>query len=371
VILVTYKAGRRLGKTLGLSLQKEQKSIDGRGAPRSRLLEGVTIRVNAALEAKRLAVRNVCARLPASPGTTRSGEWMVVGGHFDHLGFGEYGSRAGSKGQGEIHNGADDNASGTAGVMEIATCLAARREAIRRDVYFVLFTAEELGLHGSKHFVGAPPAPLAQCAAMVNLDMVGRLGRGRLQVGGTGTSPIFEELLDAKNKRLRIKTRYNKGGQAPSDNAPFYEKGIPVLFFFTGLHSDYHRPDDDWKDVDKRGLVKVVQYAAEVCLDLASRDTRPPFVQAAGSAMATGPHLGLSIEQRTDGVFVIYVEPGSPAAKARFKEGDKIEEFDGEPIQTTSDFNEAHSRAKPRSKVTITVRRGPRLISLEPKLGKA
>lgn len=370
VLHVSYRAARRLAKVCGLSLQKEQKALDARCAPRSRLLEGVRIRVTAALEARRLPVRNVCARLRAGASDRAASEWLVIGGHYDHLGLGEYGSLAGSKGRGEIHNGADDNASGTAGVMQLATWLAARRELLRRDVVFVLFTGEELGLLGSKHFVEHPPAPLADCIAMVNLDMIGRLERGRLQIGGTGTSPVFEELLDAKNERHRVKTRYNPGGRAPSDNAPFYEKSVPVLFFFTGLHSDYHRPSDDFKDVDRRGLEKVVALAADVCLDLATRAQRPPFVRADSSAMATGPHLGISVEQRADGVYVNYVEPGSPAAKAGVRADDKIEEFDGHAIATTSDLTDAHSKAKPRAKVEILVRRGTRLVALQPKLGR-
>ena len=126
-------------------------------------------------------------------------------------------------------------------VMELARFLAARREQLTRDVLFVLFTGEELGLLGSKHYVSAPIVPLEQTVAMLNFDMVGRLERGTLQIGGTGTSPVFPTVLDEANRRLRIDTRYNPGGQAPSDNAPFYDEQVPVLFFFTGLHGDYHR----------------------------------------------------------------------------------------------------------------------------------
>jgi len=326
--------------------------------------------VLSALEAKRLPVRNVCARLRAPGDTQDPRETLLLGAHFDHIGRGEYGSLAGSKGRGTVHNGADDNASGTAMVLELARCLAGRRESLRRDVLFVLFTGEELGLLGSKHYVEHPVVPLAQTVAMLNFDMVGRLEGGTLQIGGTGTSPVFPEILDEKNRSLRIKTQYNPGGQAPSDNAAFYEKHVPVLFFFTGLHGDYHRPDDDWKEVDRKGMARIATLAAEVCLELATREARPTFTQADGSALSTGPHLGVVIEQRDDGVYVIGVEAGSPAAQAGFEVGDRIEEFEGVPVASASDFAEAHSRAKPRSRVTITVRRGTRLIELEPKLGR-
>jgi hypothetical protein len=371
VFHVTYKAARRLAKVIRLSFKKEQNAIDRKLEPRSRLLEEVTIRVRADLEAKQLAVRNVCARLPAARGAQGAGETLVIGAHFDHVGTGAFGSLAGSKGKGAIHNGADDNASGTASVLEIAAFFAQRRDQLRRDVVFLLFTAEEMGLHGSKHYVATPIVPLEQTVAMVNLDMVGRLERGKLQIGGTGTSPIFPKLLDEKNKKHRIKAKYNPGGRAPSDNTPFYDKGLPVLFFFTGLHKDYHRPSDDWNRIDRKGIEKVARLAADVCLDLATRETRPPFTRSDASGLDAGPWLGLSFEQKDDGVFVIYVEPKSPAKRAKFKVGDKIEEFEGQPIRTITNFNSVHSNTKPGQKVAITIRRGPRLMTIKVKLGKS
>ena len=160
-------------------------------------------------------MRNVCARLRAPGIAEGPRETLLLGGHFDHLGFGEYGSRAGSKGEDVVHNGADDNASGTAMVMELARSLAARREELRRDVLFVLFTGEELGLLGSKHYVEHPVVPLAETVAMLNFDMVGRLERGTLQVGGTGTSPAFTPLLDEANERLRHRDPLQPGRAGP------------------------------------------------------------------------------------------------------------------------------------------------------------
>jgi len=386
VFHVSYKAGRRLGKVCGFSFQKEQIRIDKRHEPQSRLLEGVTVRVNAALEAKTLKVRNVCALLeapgpaltgqPGEAGRTKAAgpeiarETLVIGAHFDHVGLGAFGSRAGKKGPGSVHNGADDNASGSASALELAKFFKARQGELKRDVLFCWFTAEEMGLLGSKHYVGSPKVPLAQCVAMVNLDMVGRLGRGRLQVGGTGTSPIFPKLIDAKNRKHRIKTKLNPGGRAPSDNSSFYEKGMPVLFFFTGLHKDYHRPADDWNRIDRKGIQKVARLAADVCLDLATRDRRPPFTRSDASGLSAGPHLGLSFEQRKDGVYVIFVEPKSPARRAQFKVDDKIEEFEGQPVSSISAFNQIHSDCQEGQKVTIVIRRGPRLMKKKVTLGK-
>jgi hypothetical protein len=388
VFHVTYKAGRRLDNVLGLDLRKEQNEIDREGKPRSRLLPGVRVRVNAALRAKLLDVRNVCGLLeaagrpvtqggdapaapPASPPAGPPRETLVVGAHFDHVGLGAYGSLAGSKGEGSIHNGADDNASGTSSLLEIAGWLAARRHLLKRDVLFLCFTAEELGLLGSKHYVEKPLLPLEQCVAMVNLDMVGRLDRGRLQVGGTGTSPVFPDLLEDLLRRHRVaKYRFNPGGRAPSDNTSFYEKGMPVLFFFTGLHEDYHRPSDDWKTIDRKGIERVARVAADTCLDLATRETRPPFTRSEASGLAAGPELGLSLEQRADGVYVIFVEEKSPASKARFEVGDKVEEFEGQPVKSITNFNQVHMATKPGQKVKITVRRGARLLEKTVTLGE-
>ncbi len=370
VFHVTLKAGRRLGKVLGLNLQREQNAIDKGLKPRSRDLDGATLSVHALLDAKRLPVRNICGLLEAPRTAEGAREALVVGAHYDHVGLGAYGSLAGSKGDGAIHNGADDNASGSSSLLEVAAFLAARRNGLRRDVLILFFTAEELGLLGSKHYVESPLVPLEQCVAMVNLDMVGRLERGKLQVGGTGTSPIFPELLESKNRAHRIDCKFNPGGRAPSDNTSFYEKGMPVLFFFTGLHKDYHRPSDDWKGIDRKGIERVARLAADVCLDLATRETRPPFTRSDATGLDMGPFLGLSLEQRQDGVYVIFIEDKSPADRARFQVGDKVEEFEKNPIRSLTSFNQVHGNCTPGQKVVIAVRRGPRLLNLTAILGK-
>ena len=382
VIHMTYKAAKKLARVCGFSVQKEQRAIDKSMKPRSRLLEEATVHVNAALKANLLSVRNVCALLEAPRATTtpREGsepakpdgprETLVIGAHIDHVGLGAYGSLAGKKAKGSIHNGADDNASGSSSLLEIAVFMKARRSQLKRDILFLLFTAEELGLLGSKHYVGAPKIPLDQCVAMVNLDMVGRLRRGRLQVGGVGTSPDFEDLIKKKNKKHRIaKIKFNPGGRAPSDNTSFYEKGMPVLFFFTGLHKDYHRPSDDWKGIDRKGIQKVARLAADVSLDLATRPTRPPFTRSDASGLDAGPFLGLSLEQKQDGIYVIHVEKKSPASRAKIKVGDKVEEFQDQPVKTISAFNQIHSNTKPKQKVKLLIRRGPRLLKKTARLG--
>ncbi|MGH7163273.1 MAG: M20/M25/M40 family metallo-hydrolase [Planctomycetota bacterium] len=367
VLHVSYAAGRRLARLCGLNLQKEQSALDGQLKPRSRALEGIRVTLKSDLVAQRLPVRNVSAILRAA----RAVETLVVGAHYDHVGLGAYGSLAAGKGKSAIHNGADDNASGTATVLEIAAFLSRKRAELRRNVHFLFFTAEELGLLGSAHYVDHPVVPLADCVAMVNLDMVGRLERGRLQVGGTGTSPVFPDLLNAKNRVHRVEMKQNPGGRAPSDNTSFYNKGMPVLFFFTGLHKDYHRPTDDASRVDRKGIERVARLAADVCFDLATRETRPPFTRSDASGLDAGPFLGLSLEQKGDGIYVIHVEEKSPAARAGVRLGDKVEEFQDQPVSTVSAFQQVHSSCQEGEKVSLVVRRGPRLVKLSPTLGKS
>jgi len=356
-IHMTARAGIKIASLGKLSLQEAQKAIDKERKPVSRALSGVTLRIQADLERRVLAVRNVAALLKAQAAGA-SDEVLVVGAHFDHVGLGEFGSRGGSAARGKIHNGADDNASGTAGLLEIATYLVGHAWELRRDVLFLAFTAEEMGLLGSKHYVDKPLIPLAQTAAMVNLDMVGRLERQDLFIGGVGTSSAFQEVIAEANRSLRLPVRFGEGGIAPTDSATFYRKRIPVLFFFTGLHKDYHMPSDDWNRLDSRGEERIVQLTADVCLELGRRDSRPPFREAETGGFDTGgPTLGLGVEQNEQGVVVATIVRGSPGARAGILPGDVIVEVGGEAIGTPTDYFSVESGLEKGTRVEVVVRR--------------
>jgi len=369
-IHMTYRAGGKLLSGTGISLGQTQSRIDKSKKPASKELDEVQISLVAGIEPIELEVRNVVGRL-RSRSKNRIDEVLVIGAHFDHVGLGNFGSRGGSKARGKVHNGADDNASGTAAVIEMAGYFSARTHELRRDLVFAAFTAEEMGLHGSQHYVDSPPIPLGQTAAMINLDMIGRLGRSKLFVGGMGTSPIFENLLTEANRKTRIKLTLGKGGKAPTDSASFYSKEIPVLFFFTGLHKDYHLPSDDWKLVDKRGTEKVIRLAAEVALLLATNPERPPFTRADSGGFQSGPFLGMTVTQKADGVYVTHVERRSPASRAGFKLDDKVLEFEGQQVQTAADFYGIKAQCPPGKKVAILIRRQGRAKTMKVKLGKA
>lgn len=363
VVHVTWTGGKKIQRRLGIRFTRRQKQIDGKRQSRSKVLEGVTIHIRCDLVPDVRRMRNILAYLtPNADAATGEGggeagtETLVIGAHYDHVGRGWFGSLA--KAGGTIHNGADDNASGTAALLEIAGLLAEQRSRLRRRILLIFFDGEELGLLGSKHFAGSPTVPLAQIVAMLNLDMVGRLEKNHLMVGGTGTSPIWAELLHGLNEDGgRFKLTLWPGGRAPSDHTSFYEKDIPVLFFFTGLHNDYHRPTDDWNTLEYRGHERVARFAAAVALDVATRPERPPFTRCDAGGFEVGPYTGLSVEQREDGVYAAFVEKKSPASRAGIKVGDKLLEWNGQPLENANGYNTFLSGAKPGDKVVLVVER--------------
>lgn len=211
--------------------------------------------------------RNVVAVLPGSDSLAAS-EYVIVGAHYDHLGLGGEGSLA--EGPGRIHNGADDNASGTAALIEVAQAVS--RAGPARTVVFIAFTGEERGLLGSRFFVDQPTVPLERTLAMINLDMVGRLEDRALTVNGTGTATAWAELLDGANASIPapLELRSHPSGSGPSDHASFDAAGIPVLHFFTGTHPDYHRPGDDWQKIDGAGLERIIDLVSALVVTLAT-----------------------------------------------------------------------------------------------------
>jgi len=199
-------------------------------------------------------------------------EWVVIGAHYDHLGLGDPNNSLSKADVGKIHHGADDNASGTAGVLELAKLISANKQSFKRSILLMTFSGEELGLFGSNHFVNNPTVPLASIAAMINMDMIGRLSNRPLNVMGTGTSPDFLGWVTDANKAVGLNLAFSSGGHEGSDHVSFNGKRIPTLFFFSGLHSDYHRPTDDWQKIDKPGTARVAALALEFAARLAADD---------------------------------------------------------------------------------------------------
>ena len=257
-------------------LEARARAIDKDLTPRSTALNGATLEYEEHLAKNRRTVRNVIAILPGvDPALAK--EAVVIGAHYDHVGLGGHLSAAPER-TGEIHNGADDNASGTSSVMEIARVAAAERSRFPRSVVFIAFAGEERGLLGSQHYVSEPVVPIENTVAMLNLDMVGR-SRGGVDVSGLDVAPSLEADLSAAARVVPdLEIRHAGPGAGRSDDSSFQSWRIPAINFFTGFHRDYHRPTDDWDKIDALGTARVAALALEFAARIAERPMRPEFV---------------------------------------------------------------------------------------------
>ena len=259
----------------GTTLADAQKAVDEKGRPAPLALRKARVSAVADVTPRRSKTSNVLGLLPGAD-PSRNTEFVVVGAHYDHLGLGGAGSLE-EKPEGKIHHGADDNASGVAGVLELARSLVPMRGVLKRSILFVAFGAEEEGTLGSLHFTKSPTVPLESVVAMVNLDMVGRLRDDRLAVHGVGTSPAWKPLVAKANEGPGLKLALHEGGFGPSDHATFFAARRPVLFLFTGNHADYHRATDTVEKINVDGLEKVLRFLAPVVTGVANGDERPAF----------------------------------------------------------------------------------------------
>ncbi len=309
--------------------------------------------------------QNVVALVPGRD-PALAGEYVVIGAHFDHLGRSTVGAMDPEAGN-AIRNGADDNASGTAAVLELARLLAAR--PTRRSVVVASFTGEELGLLGSQWFIDHPPVPLDSVDAMVNFDMVGRLKNDRLIVYGVSTAKELPTIVSDANVTPAFDLKAVGDGYGPSDQSSFYAKGIPVLHFFTDLHEDYHRATDDAAKIDSVGTARVVAMAERAVRDIADRDARltpvraaaPAPVMSSGSGQGSSVYLG-SIPDMSGGdepgLKLSGVRAGSPADAGGLKAGDVIVEFGGKAVKDIYTYSDALYAHKPGDRVTVVYLRG-------------
>lgn len=325
-------------------------------------------------ESAELRTQNVVAMLPGSD-PRLAGQVMVVGAHIDHLGRSPRSALDPEAGD-AIRNGADDNASGTAGVLELARLFQA--QPTRRTLLFVHFSGEELGLLGSRHFVEHLPVPRDSIVAMLNFDMIGRLRGDSLIVYGTATAREMPALLDSANAGLRLSLRKVGDGFGPSDHSSFYAKDIPVLHFFTNIHDDYHRATDDAHRVSAAGAARVVELARQVILGMDARDepltfvrasAPPPVARGSGSNVYFGsvPDMAGSDVQ---GLRLSGVRAGSPADSAGLRAGDVIVEFDGKPVTDLQSYSEALYGKQPGDIVEIVAMRGDGRIRVLARLGR-
>ncbi len=358
---------RALGTRLNLDTVSEE--IDRDFAPKSRALPDITLRAVDRTAKVRRPVRNVVGILKGSDPALQS-ETVIVGAHYDHLGrSGRFSMSQNTTGQ--IHHGADDNASGTAAVIEMAKAAAEAPTEFPRSIIFMAFAGEEHGLLGSSYYVNHPTSPLDKTIAMVNLDMVGRAG-GRIMVDGLGNAPSIEDDLKAAEKSSPLNMRALRGGPGAgaSDDATFLLRKIPAINFFSGFHSDYHRPSDTWEKIDARGGAAVADLALALTRQLATRAKRPEFVETVqqqdphssgnvGAVSGYGPYFGSVPDFANEGQGVKFAEvrSDSPAAKAGLRGGDVMIAFAGAPIKTLYDFTFALREKKPGDRVDVIVLR--------------
>lgn len=362
------------------TLAELEARIDQDLKPRSRALGGLTVTAKLPIERPSLTTRNVIGVLEGTGPAAE--ETVVIGGHYDHLGRGGLMSGSLAILSSDIHNGADDNASGTAMVLEMARRLAARRDPLPRRVVFMAFSGEERGLIGSQYYVDHPLYPLASTVMMVNFDMVGRLnGKNELTMIGTGSTPGIDAIVDALGKTSGLTIKKVTGltdGFGGSDHQSFYSKNIPVLFAFTGVHSDYHRPSDDSDRINFGGMARIADYIELLILEVARRPQRPQFTKLTtpghGGRQAQSASAGMSVtlgvmpdyaDESKDGMKLSDVRGGGPAAKAGIKGGDTIIRIGGKPIGTIYDYMESLKRYKPGDKVEVVVRREGKEVPLQ------
>jgi len=357
----------------GRDLRQIEKDIDGDLKPRSFALAKVDVDLSVDLIHETKTVHNVAAYLPG-----KTSEYVIIGAHYDHLGMGDEHSLAPNQ-MGVVHPGADDNASGTAGVIELARWFSKQPQP-QRGILFLTFAGEELGLLGSNWYVNHPSLPEEKAVAMLNLDMIGRVQGGRVFVSGAQTGSTFARIL--QEVKLPAPLRIDESGKNSgtnmsdaSDHASFASKQIPVLFFFSGLHADYHKPSDTADKIDAVDAAKLLDYVADIATHLSADADRPKFVKVArppagpvsgggGGASGYGPDFGSipDFNEPPKGVRFADIREGSPAAKAGLKPGDIMIEFAGKQIGNLYDFTYALRDSKAGDLVLVKVLRGDQTI---------
>jgi hypothetical protein len=373
-----------------------------------------TVSLSTDLIRREVSAWNVVGILDGSDPTLKN-ETIVIGAHYDHLGRGGEGSLAPK--EGEIHHGADDNASGVAGVLELARIFSQQRPRPRRTTVFIAFSGEEEGLLGSNYYVNHPIVPLANTVAMINTDMIGRMKDNKLIVGGVGTATEWRPVVAAANTSERIKVTatpetsgeiaktsasstsslgssvpivtgingrtivsrstekafdlsLNEDGYGPSDHSSFYAKQVPVLFFWTGTHEDYHKPSDTADKINYDDEVRILSLVSRVVKDIDSNEKRPAYTVA--KSESTGRSTGFRVYLGTipnyadssDGLLLDGVRDDSPAAKAGIKAGDKIVKLAGRDVRNVYDYTAALGEMKAGQEYEVELLRGGERLKL-------
>ncbi|MFO0809878.1 MAG: M28 family peptidase [Gemmataceae bacterium] len=354
------------------SLVEVEEAINRDLKPTSQVLTGWTAKLAVSVERKTIGIKNVVATLEgAGP---LANQTVVIGAHYDHLGLGGVNSLDPSR-KPSIHFGADDNGSGTTALLELARRFGAMSDRQGRRLVFLAFSGEEVNLLGSAHYVKEPLFPLDNTTVMVNLDMVGRMtpdpksGKGKIEVGGTGSAKGFDWFLESLNRKYDFALKKSLSGVGPSDHTSFYMKGVPVLFFFTGTHKEYHKPTDTVDRINFDDMSRIVDMVEDVVTIQSRTPDRPEYVKMALPLMSSGrgnvPRIGImpgDYAEDTEGVPIASVTKDGPADKGGIKDGDRIVAIGGKPIKNMTAYMQAMQAQKRGEPIEIVVdRKGQRV----------
>lgn len=373
---ITAEVAEKLLAGNGTQLKQLQDAVDKgetNGIPQ---LLAVKVKLSVELKREKKTDRNVLAHLPPAK-ISATNEYVLLGAHYDHLGrrIGQTPGRSGPDIE-SIHFGADDNASGSALLLELAAQLAVEHrknpEAFPRGVMFGFWSGEEIGLIGSTKFVEKPTMPLTNFTAYLNFDMVGRLRNNKLMMQGLGSSTGWKKLIEKRNVAAGFSLTLQDDPFLPTDTAPIYPKGIPVLAFFTGLHDEYHKPTDTAATLDYIGEERIGQFAIQLTHDLVHLPERLAYVKIVRGAGGAAPREGLRAYLGTvpdyasdvKGMRISDVRAGAPAAKGGMKGGDVIVEFNGKKVENIQDYTAAIDGVKIGQPVKIIVQRDDKRVEL-------
>lgn len=341
------------------TLAQVEKIIDDSLSPVSQELEGCRVKFKANFDQKQVLTSNIIGVIEGEG--PNADETIVVGGHYDHLGLGAFGSRTPDRK--EIHNGADDNATGTAGIMELVRRFAKSDKKPARRLVFICFTAEEMGLIGAQHYVQNPVFPLEKTVAMINYDMIGWLRENKLTCYSWFTGDSFGAALDRVNEKHKLELVKPEQGFAGSDHLPFMQRGIPVMFLHTGITDTYHTPEDDFETINCEGALKVIEFTEDLLWDLASLPERPKFSNTAGSS-APRIRLGALITELDGKVSIDSITDDSLAAKIGLQPADVLLELAGEAINSRRQINRLLA-ANANKTIKVKVERAGKPVEIE------
>ncbi|MDD8016767.1 MAG: M28 family peptidase [Bacteroidota bacterium] len=352
-------------KSSGLTLDSLRNKIATTLKPASFEVKNVKLSVSSDIIQIKKKTANVVGLLKVND----NNEHVIIGAHFDHLGYGGEGSGSLAPDKNEIHNGADDNASGSSAMLELARMLSAEKNVLRRNIIFIGFTGEEMGTLGSVYYTKHPNLPLVDAITMINFDMVGRLKDRALTIQGTGTSSRWDSVLNKYNADSTFILKFVKDGYGPSDHSSFYGANVPVLFFFTGLHEDYHKPSDDADKIFNEGIAHIVQYASKLVIDLDTTKGRPDYIKTQAPPQGAGRGFRVFVgtipdySEDANGMMLAGVRDNSPASKAGLQKGDVLIKFGKFEIKNVYDYTYALQEYKPGDEVELQFRRGKETIT--------